>query len=68
MKYLNHYPIQLQQQVQQLIDDEKLGSYLLKKYPQKHNIKTDKVLYSYVMDFKNEYLKKFQISKVLYLF
>ena len=66
MKYLNHYPTQLQQQVHQLIDDEKLGMYLLKKYPQKHNIKTDKVLYSYVMDFKNEYLKKFQISKVLY--
>ena len=26
----------------------------------------DKALYDYVMDFKNEYFKKYQISKVLY--
>ncbi|MFY9071085.1 M48 family metallopeptidase, partial [Aliarcobacter butzleri] len=27
---------------------------------------SDKALYDYVMDFKNEYFKKYQISKVLY--
>ena len=66
MKYISHYPQHLQKQIQLLIDKEKLGIYLKKKYPIKHNIKTDKALYTFIMDFKNEYLKKCQISKVLY--
>jgi hypothetical protein len=66
MNYISHYPKHLQDQVQLLINEKKLGMYLQKKYPNKHNIKTDKALYSFVMDFKNEYLKKHQISKVLY--
>lgn len=66
MKFINHYPKYLQDKVQQLIIKEKLGDYLKTKYPNKHNLKTDKALYSYVMDFKSEYLKKYQISKVLY--
>jgi len=66
MNYISHYPKQLQDQVQLLIDQKRLGQYLQKKYPNKHSIKTDKALYTYVMDFKNEYLKKHQLSKVLY--
>jgi hypothetical protein len=66
MNYINHYPKYLQDQVQLLINEKKLGMYLQKKYPNKHNIKTDKALYSFVMEYKNEYLKKYQISKVLY--
>ena len=66
MNYINHYPKHLQDQVQLLINEKKLGMYLQKKYPNKHNIKTDKALYSFVMEYKNEYLKKHQISKVLY--
>lgn len=66
MNYISHYPQHLQDQVQLLIDEKRLGAYLQKKYPNKHNIKTDKALYSFVMDYKNEYLKKYQIAKVLY--
>ncbi len=66
MKYISHYPKYLQDQIQILIEKEKLGEYLKNKYPTKHKIKTDKALYSYVMNFKNEYLKKHQVSKVLY--
>ncbi len=66
MKYLQHYPQHIQDQIQSLIDNKKLTSYLQKKYPKVHNIKTDKALYSYVMDYKNEYFKKFQVSKVIY--
>ncbi|MGB5791767.1 M48 family metallopeptidase [Poseidonibacter sp.] len=66
MKYLQHYPQHIQDQIQTLIDNKKLTSYLQKKYPKTHNIKTDKALYSYVMDYKNEYFKKFQVSKVIY--
>lgn len=66
MKYINHYPKSIQEQVQKLIDTEKLGAYLLAKYPKKHNFGNDKALYSYVMEYKNEYLKKYQLSKVVY--
>lgn len=66
MKYLKHYPSQLQNQVEDLIKKEKLGNYLISRYPTSHTYNSDKTLYSYVMDFKNEYFKKYQLSKVIY--
>ena len=66
MKYISHYPKNLQEQIQALIEKDKLTSYLKTKYPITHEYKNDKALYSYVMDMKNEYFKKFQISKVMY--
>lgn len=66
MKYIEHYPLHLQEQIQELLKNDKLDKYLLSKYPKAHNIKSDKSLYNYIMDFKNEYFKKFQLSKVQY--
>ncbi|WP_318468154.1 M48 metallopeptidase family protein [Photobacterium leiognathi] len=67
LKYLQGYPTHLTEQVQQLIDNEKLKDLLLKRYPAPHNIKTEKALYDYVIALKNEYLKKSSpISKVAY--
>jgi len=66
LKYLNHYPQNLQEQIMELIEKEKLSSYLLKKYPIKHEFQTDKALYAYTNEFKNQYLKKFTLSKVIY--
>jgi predicted metal-dependent hydrolase len=66
MNYISHYPKHLQEQIAQLIEKKRLGEYLLAKYPQKHSISTDKALYNYVMDYKNEYLKKSQLTKVSY--
>jgi len=66
LKYIQHYPQEIQNQIQALIDKDKLGDYLRNKYPKKHEIKTDKALYAYVMNFKNEYFKKSQVSKVMY--
>ena len=53
LRYLSGYPTTITDQVQQLIDTEKLGAVLLKKYPATHEIKTDKALYAYVMELKN---------------
>lgn len=64
MNYISHYPKHLQDQIKLLIEHKKLGSYILSRYPKKHEITTDKALYSYVMGYKNEYLKKSQLSKV----
>ena len=66
MKYLSHYPKDLQDKIQVLINNDKLSSYIKNKYPNAHSYTNDKALYSYVMDFKNEYFKKHQVSKVMY--
>jgi len=67
MKYLNHYPASVKEQVQKLIKEDKLKSHLLKKYPISHGVKNDKALFSYVTDIKNEYMKKSSpLSKTIY--
>ena len=67
MKYLSAYPESLQQQVQQLQSEGKLGTMLLKKYPRAHSVRTDKALYDYVMALKNEFLRSSEpLSKVAF--
>lgn len=65
--YLAGYPIDLVEQVRQLIAQDRLGGMLLKKYPQVHAVRTDKSLYDYVHEIKAEYLRNAgQLSKVEY--
>lgn len=67
LKYLTAYPEHLQTQVRQLLDSGKLAQHLRTKYPQIHAIRTDKALYQYVQNLKNDTLRNGdQISKVLY--
>ena len=64
MKQLQHYPQHLQDTIKSQLENGKLGGSIKKKYPNAHNIKSDKALYNYVMDLKNQYFKKFQLSKI----
>jgi len=65
--YISHYPEHLKAQIKMLIEEEKLGRYLLAKYPTSHTITSDKALYAYAMELKNQFLRKAEpISKVLY--
>ena len=66
LKYLNTYPNKLQNQINKLLETDKLSNYILNKYPKKHEYQNDKALYEYTQGFKNSYLKKFTLSKVLY--
>jgi len=66
LKYLNNYPEHLQNSIRELLEKEKLSNYILNKYPKKHEFQTDKVLYDYTIDLKNQFLKKHVLSKVLY--
>jgi hypothetical protein len=67
LTYLNGYPEAVIQQVQSAITNETLGQFLLKKYPHTHDIKTNKALYAYVMELKNQYLRQSSpLSKVIY--
>jgi len=67
LKYLSHYPPQILQQTQTLLDENRLGAYLLNKYPVAHNITSARALYDYTLDIKNTYLRKSNpLSKVIY--
>ena len=66
MKAIQHYPEHIQQQVEKLLQNEKLGEYLTSKYTKTHTVSNDKALYTYVNDLKNEYFKKYSLSKILY--
>ena len=67
LTYLSHYPTQVRQQIQFLIDNNRLGAYLLNKYPSAHNITSAKALYDYTLDIKKTYIRKSNpLSKVIY--
>ena len=65
--YIAHYPEHLKVQIRTLIEEEKLGKYLLLKYPTTHSLTSDKALYAYVMELRSQFLRKSEpLSKVLY--
>lgn len=55
--YLHGYPAGLLTRVQELIEQDQLGAWLTHKYPQQHDIQTDKALYQYVAELKQQFLK-----------
>jgi predicted metal-dependent hydrolase len=66
-KYLQGYPPHLQQQVMQMVAEDRLGDYLAKRYPNRHQVQSDKALYGYTLELKQEYLRSApSIDKVLY--
>ena len=67
LKYLTGYSATVTDQVHKLIDSDKLAEVLLKKYPAAHSIRTDKALYAYTLDIKNQFLRQSSpLSKVVY--
>lgn len=58
LRYIAGYSADLKAQVQAMIDNQTLNQYLAKKYPQQHTIGNDKALRDYVMEIKNQYLRK----------
>lgn len=57
LKYLQHYPIALQDKIRQLQSQDLLGEYIEQRYPQTHTIQTDKALYQYANEIKQEFLR-----------
>ncbi len=67
LKYMAGYSEQLTGQVSRLISENRLGSFLLKKYPSVHDIRTEKALYDFAVEIKSECLRKSQpLSKAIY--
>ena len=52
LRYLNGYPADTLTQVQRMLDEGRVGSWLTQRHPQAHGVRTDKVLYDYVQDLK----------------
>lgn len=67
LKYLAGYSATVKDQVHTLISNDTLAEILLKKYPDSHDIKTNKALYAYVVNIKNQFLRKSSpLSKIVY--
>ncbi|WP_072569647.1 MULTISPECIES: M48 metallopeptidase family protein [unclassified Enterobacter] len=65
--YLQGYPENLLAQVTTLIEQNRLGEVLQKRYPDTHNVTTDKALYQYTQDLKSQFLRNAPpINKVAY--
>ncbi|TYL46575.1 M48 family metallopeptidase [Marinomonas sp. IMCC 4694] len=65
--YLGAYNPSVQQQAQQLLDTQKSGDWLLKKYPAPHGLNGPRALYDYAMALKNDFMRSSPpISKVIY--
>jgi hypothetical protein len=65
--YLAGYPADLVARVRQLIALDKVAELLRNKYPDAHGVRTDKALYDYVLQLKNEHLRNAgQLSRVMF--
>ena len=67
LPYLRSYPASLQDQARDLLQQGKLGTVLLRKYPQAHAVRSDKALYDYAQELKARYLRNAgTVNKVLF--
>lgn len=67
LPYLQAYSPTVLGQVRQLIDQNQLGDYLARKYPERHPVQSDKALYGYVMEIKQRHLRNApNLDKVIF--
>ena len=67
LKYLQGYPPDVLARVAQLVDEGRLAETVTRRYPDAHEIRTDRALYDYVLALKSEHLQRAEpLSKVIY--
>jgi predicted metal-dependent hydrolase len=67
LRYLQGYPAPLLSQVQQLLEQERLGDYLQQRYPESHPVQSDRALYDFAVALKQDFLRNAPgLDKVLY--
>jgi predicted metal-dependent hydrolase len=65
--YLAGYSLALTEQVQNLISQGVLADRLQRKYPEAHEVRTDRALYAYVRVIKDKYLRNAEpVNKILF--
>ncbi len=66
-RYLAGYSPDLVTQIEDMLLGGRLADYLLKRYPDTHQVASSKSLYAYTLDLKNRYLRQSSpLSKVIY--
>ena len=67
LKYLQHYPLALQEKIRQLQAQDLLGEYIKTRYPEPHVIQNDRKLYLYANEIKHTFLRNVPVlDKVHY--
>ena len=67
LRFLGGYPESTLAQVRDLIAQGKLGDYLARRYPERHDVRNDGALYEHAMALKQRYLKNAPLlAKVAY--
>lgn len=67
LKYLAGYSPEITAQVAELVAENRLGNVIVQKYPKTHDIRTDRLLYDFTVEIKNEFMRTAQpLSRVIY--
>jgi UTP pyrophosphatase len=67
LPYLQGYPAELLAQAQQLLTEGRLLDSVLHRYPQAHEVRSDRALFDYVAALKTEHLRNAEpLAKVAY--
>jgi predicted metal-dependent hydrolase len=67
MRYLSGYRPEIVTQIQSLVDNNKLAEHFLQRYPNIHDIRTDKALYDMTIAIKNAHMRQSDpLSKVVF--
>lgn len=65
--YLSAYSPQVQQQAKAMLDSDRAGDWLIKRYPEAHRLTSERALYDYAQQIKNKHMRSSSpISKVIY--
>lgn len=67
LRFLQGYPEHLLLQVRELLESGRLGPWLEQRYPGRHEVQSDKALYRYVSELRQQYLRNAPaVDRVLY--
>ncbi|RKF20149.1 M48 family peptidase [Alginatibacterium sediminis] len=67
LRYIEHYPEHLVESIRQLAEQQRLGMYLADKYPNSHEVNSDKALREFTINYKNTFLRQSApLSKVVF--
>lgn len=67
LKFLQGYPDDTLAQVREMQAGQRIGTWLARKYPEAHGLRTDRALYDYVQVLKQDYLRGAEpLAKVAY--
>lgn len=65
LRFIAHYDASLQQQIAQLVAENRLQAHLAKRYPEFHHINNNGQLYEYAKQIKQQFMKNVKMPDVV---